>query len=240
MSRRKITFRASDPIVAEAFPAPGPAEVKIPAWYRRQERYTDGDRRMMSVGPGARINQTIRACPVVHDTMIAGYLMYLPSDLMVSHMTDGDVRFDGACGSFFNVTAHHASQLDEYQYDRNVYREHVFKFQMEWAIDTPRGYSIMLSHPMYRDDVPFRTLPGLIDTDGYSGAMNVLFLLRRDFTGIIPRGTPIAQVIPFRREDWAHEVTVSDKTRWFVDYYKYESKFRGAYRRWGFTKKNWG
>jgi hypothetical protein len=110
---------------------------------------------------------------------------------------------------------------------------------MEWAIDTPPGYSIMIMHPMYREDVPFTTLPGLIDTDGYGGAMNILFMLRRDFQGIIPAGTPIAQVIPFKREDWQHEIAVSDPVKWSADYLKYESKFRGAYRKWAFKKKRW-
>lgn len=241
MGKRKITFRASDPIVAEAFPAPAPAEHHVPAWFRRQDKYTGGQRALMSVGAGARINQTIRACPVVRDTMLAGYLMFLPCDVAVS-MRAGvdDLTFDCAAGAFCKVTAHHASQLTELDYDRDLYHEHVFKFQMEWAVDTPPGYSILLTHPMYREDTPFRTLPGLIDTDGYGNAMNVLFLLRRDFSGIIPAGTPIAQLIPFRRDDWEHEVTASDATRWSADYLRYESKFRGAYRKFGFTKKRWG
>lgn len=238
MSRRKITFRASDPVVAEAFPVPAPAEDHVPAWFRRQAKY-QGERGLMSSGPGARLNQTVRACPVVQDTMVAGYLMFLPCDVYVSHTADG-VRFDPASGAYVQVTAHHASQLSEFEYDRELYREHVFKFQMAWAIDTPPGCSILLTHPMYREDVPFRTLPGLIDTDGYGGAMNVLFLLRRDFEGIILMGTPIAQVIPFRRDDWEHEVTASDPVRWSADYLRYESKFRGAYRKFGFTKKRWG
>lgn len=193
----------------------------------------------MSMGSGARLNQSVRACPVVHDTMIAGYLMFLPCDVFVRIGLDGQPAFDCASGGFCQVTAHHADQISEFEYDRSLYREHVFKFQMEWAVDTPKGYSIMLTHPMYREDVPFRTLPGLIDTDGYSGAMNVLFLLRRDFAGIIPAGTPIAQVIPFRRENWTSEIAVSDKVEWAADYLKSESKFRGAYRRWAFTRKHW-
>jgi hypothetical protein len=239
MSRPKITFRASDPIVREAFPVPEPAELRIPSWFRRQSKYVGGERGFMSRGAGARLNQSVRACPVVHDTMIAGYLMYSPCDIAVTVAQDGEVDFDCSSGAYCKISAHHAVQMSEMKFDRNFYREHVFKFQMEWAIDTPPGYSIMIMHPMYREDVPFTTLPGLIDTDGYGGAMNILFMLRRDFQGIIPAGTPIAQVIPFKREDWQHEITVSDPVKWSADYLKYESKFRGAYRKWAFKRKEW-
>ena len=136
MSKRKITFRASDPVVKEAFPVPEPAETRLPAWFKRQDKYVGGVKGFMSRGDGARLNQSARACPVIHDTMIAGYLMYLPCDVAVS-LIDGEAVFDCASGAFCRVSAHHSVQLSEYQFDRNVYREHVFKFQMEWAIDTP-------------------------------------------------------------------------------------------------------
>jgi hypothetical protein len=38
--------------------------------------------------------------------------------------------------------------------------------------------------------------------------VNFPFFIRKDFEGIIPAGTPIAQAIPFKRTDW--EMSVDD------------------------------
>jgi hypothetical protein len=32
------------------------------------------------------------------------------------------------------------------------------------------------------------------------------FLIKKDFVGIIPAGTPIAQAIPFKRESWVSDI----------------------------------
>ena len=56
--------------------------------------------------------------------------------------------------------------------------------------------------PVNRDDLPFRTLTGLVDADLYSLAF-VNFPARwhdPDFSGTLPKGTPVAQVVPIHRE----------------------------------------
>jgi hypothetical protein len=56
--------------------------------------------------------------------------------------------------------------------------------------------------PIHRD-LPFTILPGIVDTDKYNAPVNFPFILNdMKFTGLIPAGTPIAQVIPFKRENW--------------------------------------
>lgn len=236
----KITFRSRDEVVPEAFPTPVPAETVIPSWFRRQAKYVGGKRGWMSRGEGARLNQTVRACPIVQDSMASGYLMRTPCDIHVTPNPDGQAAtFDVASGAYCTISAHHAIQMSEMEFDRHVFYDHAYKLQGEWVIKTPKGYSALIMHPMYRGYTPFQTLPGLIDTDRYVGGMNVIFRLRRDFEGVIPVGTPIAQVIPFRREDWVSEIVAGTPAQWSADYLKSESKFRGAYRRFAYTKKSW-
>ena len=46
-------------------------------------------------------------------------------------------------------------------------------------------------------------MPGIVDTDKYTAPVNFPFVLNdANFEGLIPAGTPMAQVIPFKREDW--------------------------------------
>lgn len=75
-------------------------------------------------------------------------------------------------------------------------------------------------------------MPGIVDTDKYASPVNFPFILNDiKFTGLIPAGTPIAQVIPFKRDSWRmnfgseKEITASiksDKTlkRKFFDVYR--------------------
>jgi len=75
-------------------------------------------------------------------------------------------------------------------------------------------------------------LPGIVDTDKYNSPVNFPFILNDiKFTGLIPAGTPIAQVIPFKRDSWKMsfgsekeiiESTKIDKTlkRKFFDVYR--------------------
>ena len=71
--------------------------------------------------------------------------------------------------------------------------------------DGSPGYSLLVIHPINRDDLPFRALSGLVDCDRYHDAF-VQFPARwvdPDFNGVLPKGTPVVQCLPVRREAWA-------------------------------------
>jgi hypothetical protein len=53
----------------------------------------------------------------------------------------------------------------------------------------------------------FTILPGIVDTDEYYAPINFPMVINDpNFEGLIPKGTPIAQVIPFKRESWKMEI----------------------------------
>jgi hypothetical protein len=75
-----------------------------------------------------------------------------------------------------------------------------------YSIFTPNGYSILIMQPLHRESV-FTILPAIIDTDTYHGEINFPFILNDlDWQGVIPAGTPMAQIIPFKRESWKHTI----------------------------------
>jgi hypothetical protein len=111
------------------------------------------------------------------------------------------------------------------------------KFINFWAIETPKGYSCLFVQPFHRDSA-FTILPGVVDTDKYVQPVNFPFVLNDiKWEGLIPAGTPIAQVIPFKREDWNMEIgTISNieksnqvhnllKTKFFDSY---KNQFRSG------------
>jgi hypothetical protein len=49
-------------------------------------------------------------------------------------------------------------------------------------------------------------LPGVVDTDNLLTEINPPFRMKNGWTGVIPAGTPIAQIIPFKRENWKYSI----------------------------------
>jgi hypothetical protein len=44
--------------------------------------------------------------------------------------------------------------------------------------------------------LPFSILPGIVDADHFKLSVQFPFLLQAGFEGVIPAGTPVAQIIP--------------------------------------------
>lgn len=79
----------------------------------------------------------------------------------------------------------------------------LIKFNSFWTIKLEPGYSLYATHPANRDDLPFRTLTGLVDTDRYN-TVGILFLAiwtNSAFEGTLPAGTPVAQCFLVARND---------------------------------------
>ena len=59
----------------------------------------------------------------------------------------------------------------------------------------------MAVHPINRDDLPFRLVTGLVDADRFFdvGINFPAVWIDADFSGVLPRGTPIAQCYPVPR-----------------------------------------
>jgi hypothetical protein len=94
-----------------------------------------------------------------------------------------------------------------------------FKFKTSWGVKTPPGYSCLVMQPHYLGEHRFSLLPAIIDTDTYhlpitiAGSLNVKELVR------IEPGTPILQIIPFKRDDWSMSVNdtfPADKSKFYV------------------------
>jgi hypothetical protein len=80
----------------------------------------------------------------------------------------------------------------------------LIKFHNFWTIQAPEGYSLLFTHPANRFDLPFTTLTGLVDCDRYHD-VPINFPAHwhnQDFSGVLPKGTPVAQCIPVKRKSW--------------------------------------
>ena len=65
----------------------------------------------------------------------------------------------------------------------------------------------MCTHPANRLDLPFRTVTGLVRADTYENFIHFPALWTdQDFSGVLPRGTPVAQCYPVPLERLEMEV----------------------------------
>jgi hypothetical protein len=176
---------------------------------------------------GGGTPSTIKRCMPVFDAMSFGYILKTYVDLNI-FKKDGLTHYQWA--DFHSALEFHPSHQAELHPSNNG--DPFPKWMNPFAIKTPKGYSCFFVEPFHRDLV-FSILPGVVDTDKYPAQVNFPFVLKdKNFEGVIPAGTPLVQVIPFKRDSWESEygdeedikdakrITNSTKTVFFDAYKK--------------------
>jgi hypothetical protein len=209
---KKITFRPINEHAEEVIEPPITAIKAVPHWWKKMPSQIEKTNITRLTTGG--LNRTMKECIPVFDAITSGYTIKLPCDVMVvdpaqyQHRIIWDVSWEVVGGlsstqiPFFPVPP--------------IYEDAPFLWKVSWDIVTPPGYSLLFTHPFYQYDVPFLTLPGIVDTDSYKYNVNLPFLLNKDFTGVIEKDTPIAQVIPIKREAWKSEILPVDPKRQYA------------------------
>lgn len=148
---------------------------------------------------------TAKRCMPIFDAITGGYIIVSPADVYVSQKEDvtGKVAPYFEWSNYGLIQFHPVEQAPEHP--SNNGSPAYPKWNNSWAIKTPDGYSTLFIQPMHRESV-FTILPGIVDTDTYTAPVNFPFVLNDPtFEGLIPAGTPIAQVIPIKRDSWKME-----------------------------------
>jgi hypothetical protein len=183
-----------------------PASKFIPEWYKNIKSYLNDEKKPIGDGTTAA---TIKRCMPVLDAITGGYIITLPADVYVSLKENEEGKkeqfFEWASGGI--ISFHPISQAPEHP----LVKPHAYpKFNNPWAIKTPKGYSTLFVQPFHRESI-FTILPGIVDTDIYTAPVNFPFVINDpDFEGYIKQGTPIAQVIPIKRDEWNMEIGNSE------------------------------
>jgi hypothetical protein len=176
-------------------------------------------------------------CNPFFDSLSAGYFIFLENDVQVSK--GGDVPFFSWKAGGENFISQHLKEQISSEMIPIGFNSQPFKFNNNWSIKTPRGYSALFVHPLNRPELPFYTLSGFVDTDGYNIPVNFPFFIREDFEGIIPAGTPIAQIIPIEREPWTHEINNFNESFTAKNLTKFNSTIYRAYKNLFWKRKDY-
>jgi hypothetical protein len=208
---QKISFVPSLENFKDFYTAPVPAVTMVPEWYKSLTLYGDtNDIKNLNpvnhVGTDGTLVDT-KKCMPMFDALTSGYYYLLEDDLHVSLNDNGFPTLTWK-GDVMLIDKRPTLQIP---IPGNCHQLH-FGFRMNWFYRTPPGYSVLVTHPMNRYDLPFYTLSGMVDSDIWGLPVFFSFFLKRDFIGTIPKGTPIMQFIPFKRDEWEIEIKTDKKS----------------------------
>ena len=177
---------------------PLPAAQGLPQWLKDMPPKAASD-----VLGGVEV-RTLKHCAPLLDAMQTGVLFLLPCDVEVRrgefHWHWDLPRSAHSRQTRSPIGVHVPEQASGLPGKADT--DFVVKFNNFWTIETEPGVSMLFTHPLNRPDLPFHSFAGIVDTDAYSSGF-VHFpaqWMDRSFEGVLPRGTPVAQGIPFRRD----------------------------------------
>tara|TARA_B110000305_G_scaffold223842_1_gene268746 strand:- start:98 stop:799 length:702 start_codon:yes stop_codon:yes gene_type:complete len=205
MATNKIKFICGDAAVKEHYP-PLPASKVRPEWYNNINAW---------VGEPHNSYPTIKKCMPVFDTITSGYIVFNPVEQRIRSSFRVDEKVQGfereypmGWGIQSPQEGHEHSQCPV---RINGNKKDYITFSVPWRIETPPGYSCIIQSPFYHFEERFKLFPAIIDTDvidvpwhNWPGVM-----MQDEFT--LQPGEPLAQIIPFKREDWEMEVELNEE-----------------------------
>jgi len=140
---------------------------------------------------------TVKKCMPVFDSLTAGYIIKTYTDVLVTQK-NGAPYYQWK--DDMPILFHDFEQAEHHPLGNGFPYP---KWNSPWAIKTPNGYSCIFIPPMNNPNNIFTIIPGIVDTDSFNSPVNFPFVLDDPlWEGVIPAGTSIAQVIPFKRDSF--------------------------------------
>jgi hypothetical protein len=171
---------------------PALAKKFLPKWYQKSESTFKDEAGVEHPG--------LKKCVPFLDAMISGYMLVTPVDIFISKNKDQSLKISWNSPEIFkDFIAERTKTLGEQMPRPAGHHPNHLAFKGFWGMKTPRGWSVLVVHPLNRHDLPFTITSGLMDTDKYSTSGNIPFFVKENFVGMIPAGTPFAQLVPIKR-----------------------------------------
>lgn len=230
---REITFTDVTNSVPEEF-YPCPAIQAMPEWWKSLQPYESG--RGIAFKDSESSNQTAKRCIPMLDAIGAGYTIFATEDIYISQNLAGDKI--GMAKSGLGIGYHSQQQVSTHP--NFPEGQSPMKWNNPFSIKTPPGYSCLFVPVLNGDPLPFKFFSGVVDTDTYWNPVNFPFELNPyDFTGIVEAGSPLIQVIPFKREDWKINIKTGMTDELEKNIRKFRTYMYAAYRNVFWSRKKY-
>lgn len=210
----KITFKAESKIDYEVCPRPVPASQYLPEWWRKNTPYEPSKndpegKKIKILNSGS--TATMKKCVPMLDLLTAGYIVPLWSDVFVEQDTTN-----------LNITWRVKKDVFQEHMQNNIATPdgyiHQVRYMNYWLPQLPKGYSMLVIPPIGYPNNPFRVIPAIIDYDKYPISLTPPCFVKEDVNGVIERGTPMMQLIPFKRDNWESEYSYMEDYEMHVLY----------------------
>lgn len=197
----------------------------IPAWLNEQKNYENSRHRFQN-------------CPGMADLMRAGYIITAWDDIRIKANRAGVVvKLEK---SYTHPAEPMTAAVVAGVTNPDGIGLHVSKLNAPWSVTTRKGYSAMVLpatyHSPFLDDL--HVYGGIVDYDEFH-TINFIFSPLRECELLIPAGTPLLQVIPYKRETMEGVTGSSTQRDRDKHYFTFPTRVRSAYRKFFHKRKTY-
>jgi hypothetical protein len=170
---------------------PVPAKEVMPDWFKRlpavaKERVSPSDNAL-----------TVKRCMPFIDALTTGWILPLAATVRLEITEGGRTVNAGWDFDRVMVSNHNSHQVSGHPHQPRP----PCKLHNYWTIRTPPGWSCLFVPPLNRHSPVIEVAAGVVDTDRYHALINFpFFAIAPDGLYTLEKGTPLVQVIPFRRD----------------------------------------
>lgn len=248
---KRIRFIPYNQYVLNNLRPPQPARQYLSNWYKDGESAIFNDTLKRASLSDKNISGGMKSCMPFFDAMVSGYIMETWESIEIYENSNGILKWryvekNPYTDEWEEKNNVHQNMLEERHGDSGStiprpagHSENHMILQGKWGVRLPKGWSLLVSHPMNRWDLPFTVTSGIIDSDEWWTSGNIPFFFVEGWTGIIPAGTPFCQLTPIKRSSWAAYVSVlsTPRVKYLSD--KVGGKSLGWYKKNVWVKKQY-
>jgi antitoxin (DNA-binding transcriptional repressor) of toxin-antitoxin stability system len=203
-TNKKIVFVARDSYYNEVLLKPEPSSHFLPEWWKKMDQYEvigENNNKKLITRFG-NTNASPRKCVPMFDAFNSGYIIPLWSDVQVNSTSDNVLINWRVKEPVFTTHGDMAKLIGT----PPGYKKQVFKYGSGYHIYLPKGYSMLVLPPLGYRGLPFQAIPAVIDADKSTLGLEFPVWVKEGMDEeIVEKGTPIVQIIPFKRESWRSE-----------------------------------
>jgi hypothetical protein len=233
-----VKFYPTTKLAELTVPPPKPAKEYLPQWYRDIPAFYGKKPQIEDNGDS---NRTVKMCMPFADSFSAGYIQESWQDINIEYTENDEKTFDlrYVFPTEPKIISHR--EKPSIEIDKSFLNVE-FTFHPAWMPKLPPGWSMLYTTPFNRNELPIKFLDGIIDNDGFSYSekeSNMPFLVKSSFSGIIPKGTPLLQMIPIKRESWTSSFEPYDEDEQIRITHQLRQHFWGGYKKLFWNKKEY-
>ena len=197
---QKVKFHASQEVL-DAYPHPYPSVKNLPEWFKNLPPSLDSH----------PASGSVKRCIPFLEACNQGYIIPFYCDVLVTadaEKIDFEFSEKDLCSG---MSPHSIGQVEGHPLQGLPYGSIPLKWHNPWVIETPKGYSCYFVSPFNRMEDRFKLFDGVVDTDNYYNYINFPFIWTAgEGEYLIQKGTPMVQVIPFKRDTYQPEIGTLD------------------------------